>query len=121
REGLGFRRELHALTRTRVHLIAGARFDENCVLARTNQVASKSQRDPVELVGRGLAAPKSLRYDPEDGPAIPPIDARWNVGDFEITHNNRATGVRGHPARSALDQLAAALKQIRGVFHQLAA
>ena len=57
-------------------------------------------------------------HDAEDGPAIPPVGADSRISVISKSPRLR----RGHHrSRSAADEFAPALKQVGGVFYQLAA
>src|ERR1035441_8487972 len=77
-------RKLGAFAGVRVHLIAGAGFDQDGVIAGADEVAVESERDTVEFVDRGLAAPEGFGNDAEEGAAIPPVDGIADQREREI-------------------------------------
>jgi len=79
-QGIGDRREFGAFPGARVHLIAAAGFNQDGVIAGADEVAVEGERDAVEFVGRGLAAPEGLGDNAEKGAPIPPIDGVANEG-----------------------------------------
>jgi hypothetical protein len=50
-------RQFHALTAARIQFVAAARIQQDSVFARFDDVAIEAQRQPVQFVGRRLAAP----------------------------------------------------------------
>ena len=85
-QGLGLGRQFGAFAAAGVHLVAAAGFDQDGVLAGADNVAVEAERDAIEFVDRGLAAPKRLGDDAEHGTAIPPVDGIADQGQGEIAH-----------------------------------
>ena len=119
-QGVGDGREFGAFAAAGVHLVAAAGFDQDGVIAGADHVAVEAERDAVEFVDRGLAAPKGLGDDAEHGAAIPPIDGIADEGQGEIAYLGAVGGKSGRQ-HSTLDELAAALEEVGGVIHQFAA
>ena len=99
RERLGFGRQVHALARAGIHLVAAAGLDQDGVIAGANQVAVERQRNAVQVVRGDLPAPQGLGHNAEDRAAVPPVGARLDAGDFESAHRNAGLGVGPRPGR----------------------
>ena len=120
RQRLGDGRQFGALAAARIHLIAAAGFDQDGVLAGADHVTVEAERHAVELVGGGLAAPQRLRHHAEYGAAVPPVDRVADQGQFEIAHLRGADRTERRQY-STFDEFAAALEEVGGIIHQLAA
>lgn len=76
--------QVHAFPLGRGELVAAAGFDQDCVGGRFDDVAIEGERDPVVLIGRGMALPKRFGDDAEDSAAIPPVMACADQRDAEL-------------------------------------